>query len=75
MKVTVATFAKMKQEKQKNGGYKMGKTKEKKQLIKEVIEKLVLNGYDITPFIGKPLSYFNYEKVKKLLEEDTFYKE
>ena len=51
------------------------KTKEKKQLIANVIEKLVLNGYDITPFIGKPLSYFDGEKVKKLLEEDKFYKE
>ena len=51
------------------------KTTEKKQLIASVIEKLVLHGYDITPFIGKPLSYFNYEKVKKLLEEDKFYKE
>ena len=35
------------------------KTTEKKQLIANVIEKLVLNGYDITPFIGKPLSYFD----------------
>ena len=51
------------------------KTQEKKQLIAKANEKLVLNGYDITPFIGKPISYFNYEKVKKLLEEDKFYKE
>ena len=51
------------------------KTQEKKQLIANVIEKLVLNGYDIKPFIGKPLSYFDGEKVKKLLEEDKFYKE
>ena len=51
------------------------KTQVKKQLIAKVIEKLVLNGYDITPFIGKPLSYFDEEKVKKLLEEDNFYKE
>ena len=51
------------------------KTKEKKQLLKEVIEKLVLNGYDIIDFIGKPLSYYDFEKVKKLLEEDKFYKE
>ena len=50
-------------------------TTEKKQLIASVIEKLVLHGYDITPFTGKPLSYFDYEKVKKLLEEDKFYKE
>ena len=54
---------------------KIMKATEKKQLIANVIEKLVLNGYDITPFIGKPLSYYNYEKVKKLLEEDKFYKE
>ena len=51
------------------------KTQEKKQLIAKVIEKLVLNGWDITEFIGKPLSYFDYEKVKKLLDEDKFYKE
>ena len=51
------------------------KTTEKKQLLKEVIEKLVLNGYDIIDFIGKPLSYYDFEKVKKLLEEDKFYKE
>ena len=49
-------------------------TTEKKQLLAEVIEKLVLNGYDFTHLIGKPLSYFDYEKVKKILEEDTFYK-
>ena len=46
------------------------KTTEKKQLIAKVIEKLVLKGYDITPFIGKPLSYFDYEKVKKLLDKN-----
>ena len=51
------------------------KTQKKKQLIANMIEKLVLNKYDITPFIGKPLSYFDGEKVKKLLEEDKFYKE
>ena len=51
------------------------KTAEKKQLIKEVIEKLVLNGYDIIDFIGKPLSYFDGEKVKKLLEDDKFYRD
>ena len=51
------------------------KTTEKKQLLKGVIEKLVLNGYDIIDFIGKPLSYYDFEKVKKLLEEDKFYKE
>ena len=49
-------------------------TTEKKQLIASVIEKLVLHGYDITLFIGKPLSYFNYEKEKKVLKEDKFYK-
>lgn len=51
------------------------KTKEKKELIAKVIEKLVLNGYDITPFIGRPISYFDGDKVKKLLENDNFDKE
>ena len=50
------------------------KTIEKKQLIAEVIEILVLDGIDITPFIGKPLSYFDYEKVKKFLDEEKFNK-
>ena len=35
----------------------------------------MLNGYDIIESIGKPLSYWDYERVKKLLEEDKFYKE
>ena len=39
--------------------------------MKKVIEKLVLNGYDIINFIGKPLSYYDFEKVKKLLEEEV----
>ena len=30
------------------------KPKEKKQLIVQLIEKYVQNGYDITEFIGKP---------------------
>ena len=51
------------------------KTQEKKQLIAEVIKEFVINGHDITPFIGKPLSYFDYEKVKKFLDEDKFHKE
>lgn len=51
------------------------KTKEKKELIAKMIEKFVLNGYDITPFIGKPISYFDGEKVKKLIEDDNFYKD
>ena len=38
---------------------------EKKQLIAKVIEKLVLNGYDITPFIGKPLRYRDWETDRK----------
>ena len=49
-------------------------TTEKKQLIASVIEKLVLHGYDITPFIGKPLSYFNYEKVKNYQKKINFIK-
>ena len=50
------------------------KTAEKKQLIAQVIEIFVLDGVDITPFIGKTLSYFDYEKVKKFLDEEKFNK-
>ena len=47
---------------------------EKKQLIAQLIEKYVQNGYDITEFIGKPLSYFNGEKIKTLLENKKIFK-
>ena len=50
------------------------KATEKKQLIAQLIEKYVQNGYDITEFIGKPLSYFDEEKIKVLLENKHFFK-
>ena len=50
------------------------KATEKKQLIVQLIEKYVHNGYDITEFIGRPLSYFDEEKVKVLLENKHFFK-
>ena len=49
-------------------------TKVKKQLIVQLVEKYVQNGYDITEFIGKPLYYFDEEKVKVLLENKYFFK-
>ena len=50
------------------------KTTEKKQLIVKLVEKYVQNGYNITEFIGKPLSYFDEEKIKVLLENKYFFK-
>ena len=50
------------------------KTQEKKQLIAQLIEKYVQSGYDITEFIGRPLSYFDEEKIKVLLENKHFFK-
>ena len=49
-------------------------TKVKKQLIVQLVEKYVQNGYDITEFIGRPLSYFDEEKIKVLLENKYFFK-
>lgn len=40
-------------------------TKEKKELLATFIEKHVQCGYSIVEFIGKPLSYFDYDKVKE----------
>ena len=51
------------------------KAQEKKQLIAQLIEKCVQNGYDITGFIGKPLSYFDEEKIKVILENKRFFKD
>ena len=50
------------------------KAQEKKQLIAQLIEKCVQNGYDITEFIGRPLSYFDEKKIKALLESKYFFK-
>ena len=50
------------------------KATEKKQLIVKLVEKYVQNGYNITEFIGKPLSYSDEKKIKALLESKYFFK-
>ena len=50
------------------------KATEKKQLIAQLILKYVQSGYDITEFIGKPISYFDEKKIKALLESRYFFK-
>ena len=50
------------------------KPTEKKQLVAKLIEKYVQNGYDISNFVGKPLSYFDDEKIKNVLENKYFFK-
>ena len=50
------------------------KATEKRRLIAQLIEKYVENGYCIEQFIGKPLSYFDEEKIKELLENKYFWK-
>lgn len=45
------------------------KPKEKRQLLVDLIELHVRYGYDITPFVGRPLSYFDYNKVKESIKE------
>lgn len=39
-------------------------TKEKKQLLATFMEKHVQCGFSIVEYMGKPLSYFDFEKVK-----------
>lgn len=38
---------------------------EKKTILSKFIEKRVQCGYSIVEFMGKPLSYFNYDKVQE----------
>ncbi len=40
----------------------------KKEILAEFIEVRVQSGYDITEFMGKPLEYFDYEKLKNQIE-------
>lgn len=39
--------------------------KEKKELLVTFIEKHVQYGYSIFDFVGKPLSYFDYDKLRE----------
>ena len=43
--------------------------KEKKELLREMITLMVYTGYDFADYMGKPLSYFNYDGVKKYIKE------
>lgn len=47
--------------------------KQKRFLLAEYIELLVRNGYDIKPLMGKPLSFFDYNALKRLIK--TLYDE
>lgn len=49
---------------------------EKKQMLVHFIEMQVALGYDITPFIGKPLSYFDFDKLAAAIitKEEEYYK-
>ena len=40
-------------------------TNDKKQILAKLIEAMVANGYDITPYIYKPLSHWDYEQLIK----------
>ncbi len=44
------------------------KPKEKKQLLKEMIELMIFCGYDIINVVGKPLSFFNYQFISEFIE-------
>lgn len=45
------------------------KTLDKKPLIAKFITMLVKEGHDITPYVGKPLNWFNYDKIYGIMEE------
>ena len=43
--------------------------KERKRILSEYIELLVKNGYDIKWLMGKPLTYYNFDGVKKVIKD------
>lgn len=43
--------------------------KQRKEILSEYIELLVKNGYDIKPVMGKPLSYYNYDALKRVIKD------
>lgn len=42
------------------------KTEDKQLLLREIIEMWVFMGYDITPLIGRPLAYFNWNTMQDI---------
>jgi hypothetical protein len=38
---------------------------EKKKLLSELVWLMVYTGYDISSLMGKPLNFFDYDKVKE----------
>jgi hypothetical protein len=42
---------------------------EKKRLLAKMLELMVNMGWNIEPYIGLPLSKFNYESVQKRIEQ------
>ena len=42
---------------------------EKKKLLAKMIELMVSMGYEIEPYMGLPLSKFNFENVQKQIEK------
>jgi hypothetical protein len=49
-------------------GGKLMKKEEKIKLLVKLIETSVSLGYDISDLVGKPLSYFNFNKVATLIK-------
>ena len=39
-------------------------TVQKRNIITQFIETLVMNGYDISEMVGRPLSFYDYEKLQ-----------
>jgi len=44
------------------------KTQDKKQTLQQFFELLIFNGYSIAEYMGKPLSYYDFDKVIKRIE-------
>lgn len=43
--------------------------KQKKKLLAKMLELMVNMGWNIEPYMGLPLSRFNFEKVQKQIEQ------
>lgn len=46
------------------------KTIEKKFLLSKLIELYTIQGKSIIHFMGKPLSYFDYDKIKEVIANE-----
>jgi hypothetical protein len=50
-----------------SNGQKQLKPSHKRAILREFFELMVLTGYDIEPYVGRSLNYFDYDTIREVI--------